>query len=75
MDIALPFNITTLELSALSCLFLLTIVVIATSAALPRRIGRWIKQKSLAQDGNARTNLPALSVIVYAPANCSEAKQ
>lgn len=75
MDIALPFNITTLELSALSCLFLLTIVVIATSAALPRRIGRWIKQKSLAQDGNARTNLPALSVIVYAPANCSEALQ
>ena len=35
MDTAFPFDITTLELSALSVLFLLTIVVIAASAALP----------------------------------------
>lgn len=73
MDIAFPFDITTLELSALSVLFLLTIVVIATSAALPRRIGKWLKRQNLAQDGDARADLPALSVIVYAPANCSEA--
>ena len=48
MDTAFPFDITTLELSALSILFLLTIVVIAASAALPRRIGKWLKRKNRA---------------------------
>lgn len=73
MYTALPFDISTLELSAIAVLFLLAIAVIASSAALPRRIGKWIKNKSLENDESRTSDLPPLSVIVYAPANCSEA--